>query len=114
MQTMARNVVRVFPEQFIAPRRAVAANDIDLIVGMSDFRLDIAKQIKQPRIVMEYVSSPPIFQKFIKARESFWNVTVSSAIDNIEPLSSMHVEKPQPIFWTRGNCSSGIWNRNHS
>jgi hypothetical protein len=33
VQTMSRNVVSVSPQKFIAPRRAVAGNDIDFIVG---------------------------------------------------------------------------------
>ena len=113
VQTMSRNVVSVSPQKFIAPRRAVAGNDIDFIVGMPEFRLNIVKQIKQPRIVMEYVSGPPIFQIFIETSESLWNVTVSSAIDNIEPLSSVRVEEPQPIFWSRGNCGGGMRSRKH-
>ena len=62
VQTVSRNVVSVSPEKLIAPGRAVAGNDIDFIVGMPEFRPNIVKQIKQPRIVMEYVSRPPIFQ----------------------------------------------------
>lgn len=60
VQTVLRHPVSVSTEIFIAPGRAVAANDIDLGIGTPKRNGQIMQNIKHPRIVLANIASPVI------------------------------------------------------
>jgi hypothetical protein len=99
------------PQKFVAPRRAIAANDVDLGVESSKFGLQIVKEIEDSRIKVANVSCPPISQIGIQFRKRLRNVVGSATINNIKSLSTMSVKEPQLIFALAINGSSRLGNR---
>jgi hypothetical protein len=65
------------------------------------------EQIEYSRIVCQDRTRAVIPQIMIKLGEGFGNVSISATVNNIEALSGMGVEKPQPIFWRSRNRSLG-------
>jgi hypothetical protein len=51
-----RHTRRAGAKEFIAPRSAVATNDGDLCIRMSDSGSEIGKNVKDMRIIMLYVA----------------------------------------------------------
>jgi len=90
-------------QKFIAPRRAVPANNVNLPVRPTQFRIEIVEQIENPGIVGQNCARTMVAQVMIEFGERLWNVAISAAVNNIEMFPCVSVEKPQPIFWLRRN-----------
>lgn len=52
-------------QEFVAPRRAIAANDIDFRAGMTDGGSQIAEQIEKARIEIDDISGAMVAEKMV-------------------------------------------------
>jgi len=90
--------VTVRAQKFVAPGGAIAANNVNLAVGPSQFCIEVVEQIENPRIVSPNYSGAVITQVIIESNQRLRNVVISPAINNIDAFSRMSVEKAEAIF----------------
>jgi hypothetical protein len=70
MQTVPGDTVTMRTQVLIAPRRTVATHDVDLGAWPSQLGSEIVEQIKDPGIVVAYVSGAMVTQVRIQLGES--------------------------------------------
>lgn len=47
---------------------------------------------------MADIAGAVVAQKIIESSERFWYVLIALAIQDVQPLAGMGMEKPQPVF----------------
>ena len=52
VETVAGDPVSMSAEEFVAPRRAVAADDINLKIGIPELSSPVVEEVEYPRIVL--------------------------------------------------------------
>lgn len=98
MQTVQGHTMTMSAEKFVAPRRAIAANDINFSIGPSNGSGQVVKEVEHSRIVVVNVTGAMIAKIFIESGQSFRNIKVTLPIDNVESFAGVRVEKVQAIF----------------
>jgi hypothetical protein len=83
------------PEIFVAARRSVSADDVNLGVSAAHGSGSIRQNIKNPRIEVMHLSGAMVAEEVIELRQSFGNICVAVTIDDIQMLPRMSVEEPQ-------------------
>ena len=78
-------------EEFVAPRRTIAANDLDLRVAMAERSRQVRKDVKEPRIVVLHVAGAMITQEMIQLCFGFRRIFTSATIDDIDVLARVRV-----------------------
>src|SRR5262249_35813417 len=91
----------------VAPRSAVPADHIDFPTGVAKRAGQVIEQIKHSGIETLYVSGAMVAKVVIKPVESFWDVTIAAAINDIEPLACVRVVETQPILTRTLVCRLG-------
>ena len=102
MKTVAGYAVSMSAQKFVAPWRAVAANNIDLHIRIPQRCRQIVEQVEHPRIVVTNVARAVVAQITVQARQGFLIISFAVAVNDIQPLSSMRMEKMQ-LVWTARN-----------
>lgn len=97
MKAMKGDAVPMSAQEFVTPRGAVAADDVDLRVASTQAGAQVVQQIEHARIVMVNRSGAVIPQVKIKRCERFGNVMVALAIQEVEMLACVSVKEPQMI-----------------
>jgi hypothetical protein len=82
-------------EIFVAARRSVSADDVNLGVSAANRSGSIRQNIKNPRIVVMYLSGAVVAEEMVELRQSFGNIGIAMAIHDIQMLPRMSVEEPQ-------------------
>jgi hypothetical protein len=88
-------------EIFVACRRSISADDVNLGVRSADRSGSIQHNIENPRIVVVHLSGAVIPQEMVELRQSFGNIGIAMAIHDIQMLSRMSVKEPQMAFLNR-------------
>ena len=81
----------------IAPRSAIAANDIDFAVEMSQFGQQIMQQVEFPDIIVLFVTGAVITKKMIQRRHTFRKILIAYPVNDIQVFSCMEVIEAKPI-----------------
>jgi hypothetical protein len=97
METVASDTVSMSAEEFIAPRRAIATEDVDLKVRIPECGSQIVEQVEHSRIVIVNCASAVVAQITVEARVGIPIVSFAIAVDDVEVLSRMCVEQPQMV-----------------
>lgn len=93
------------PQEFVAPRSAVAANHVDFGSRAANRRCEIGQQIEQSRIEGTLVAGAMVTEEVLKVCSCLRNVSVSDAINNVDTFVGMGVVETQPILGSRRHCS---------
>jgi hypothetical protein len=97
METVARDTVSTSAEEFVAQRRAIATEDIDLKVRIPECGSQVVEQVEHSRVVLVNCAGPVVAQITVEANVSILIVSFAIAVDDVEVLSRMCVEQPQVV-----------------
>lgn len=106
MLAMQRHAVSMFSEVVIAPRSAIAADNVDRAVWMAEAGHQIVQQIELFHIVIFDIPGAVIAQEMIELRHRIRQVAIANAVHNIDVLPCMKMDKPKPILFGRCGCIS--------
>ena len=87
----------VFTEIVVAPRSAIAADDIDDAVGMAEAGHQIVEQIELPDVIVLDVSGAMVSEEVVELRDSFGNVVVANTVDDVDALTGVQVIQMQAV-----------------
>lgn len=93
-------------QKFIAPRRTVAANDVDLSAGMAYGGGQITEQIEKAWIEIGDVTGAVIAQEMIEFVHGIGEIRISLAIDDIDALIRVQMKKQQAML-SQGQIRGG-------
>lgn len=115
VEAVKSHAVSVSAEVFIAPGSAIAADYIDFEIRIAERGSEIVQQIEYPRIVRAYIAGAMIAQIVVQAVKGFLIISMAIAVDDIEPLACMRMEKPQLVRAVRRSraaclCDGGAHN----
>ena len=88
-------------EEFIAPRGAIAADDVDLGVGAAEGSGKIRKNVVDMRIVVLDLTSAVVAQEMVELIFGLREEVISAAIDNIDALAGVCVLEAKMVFLAR-------------
>ena len=96
-----RHACRPRAKEFVAPRRAVAANNIDLRVRMAHGRGQVRQNVEHMRIVMLHVAGTMVAQKMIQLRFRSRQILIAAPVNNVNALAGVRMVKPKMVFLRR-------------
>ena len=82
---------RTSSKELVAPGSSVAANDVNLAIGMTNGGSQIGKNVKDVRVVMLHVPGTMIAKKMIELRFGLRKIVVSPTIDDVDALARVRV-----------------------
>jgi hypothetical protein len=82
---------RAAPEKFVAPRRSIAADNIDFFVWPAGGTSQIVEQVKHPRIIGMDFARSVVPQKVFQLLKRYGIIGISVAIDDIKALVRVRV-----------------------
>jgi hypothetical protein len=94
--------VSVCAEVFITPGGAIAADYIDFEIRIAERGSEIVQEIEDPRIIGANIARTVIAQIVAQPIKRFPVVSVAIAVDDVEALSCMGMEKVQLVRTSRG------------
>ena len=89
METVASDTVSMSAEEFVAPRRAIATEDVDLKVRIPECGSQVVEQVEHSRVVLVNCAGPVVAQITVEANVGILIVSFAIAVDDIEVLSRM-------------------------
>jgi hypothetical protein len=98
VQAVEGNAVAMCPQIFIAPRRPVATDNVDLGIGPTQADNQIVQKIEHARVVVMDVAGAMISQEVVKAIQGLGQILTASAIYDVEVLAGVRVKKFEPRF----------------
>jgi hypothetical protein len=104
---MFRDSSSVSPEEFIAPGRAIAANDIDFSAWSADRIGQVPQDVIEPGIILLHVPGAMVSQELVQVRGSFGNIFIAVAKNDVDAFTSVSVVQAQPAI-LRGTGRSRI------
>lgn len=92
-------------QKFVAPRRAITANDVNLGAGMADRGSQIAEQIEKARIEIGDVTGAVIAQEMVEFVHGIGEIRIPLAINDIDALIGVQVIEQQAMLrhWNAGS-----------
>ena len=97
METVASDTVSMSAEEFVAPRRAIATEDVDLKIRIPECGSQVVEQVEHSRVVLVNCTGPVVAQIAVEANVGILIVSFAIAVDDVEALSRMCVEQPQAV-----------------
>ena len=97
VETVAGNTVSMSAEEFVAPGRAVAANNVNFKVGIPECCSQVVEQIEYPGVVFMNFAGAVVSQVIVQAGQRFLIVTSATTIDDVQALACMCVKKMQAV-----------------
>ena len=92
-------------EIVVAPRGAIAANDVDDCVGTVQPGEQIMKQVEFARIVVADISGAVVAQEVVEHLDGRRDIPVSDAINNVDRLAGVQVVHLEAVlFPSWGGC----------
>jgi len=99
VEALPGHAVSVSAKEFVAPWRAVAADDINLKIRIPERSSQVVEKVEDPRIIIVNFAGSMVPQVTVQARQGFLIVAFAIAIDDIQALPSVCVKKTQAV-WT--------------
>ena len=89
-------------QEFVAPGSTVAADHIDLTTGIAERRGQVVEKVEEARIEMTHISGAVIAQIMVELVERFGDVSITAAMNDIQPLTRVSVIEAEPVLGRRG------------
>jgi len=93
METVLGNARGVGPQEFVAPRRAIPADDGYLSIGFPRGVCKIRQKIEQMRIVMKLLARAVVTQKVIQLGEGVVEINIATPVDYVDALAGVSMEQ---------------------
>ena len=90
-------------QKLVAPRRAVSADNVDLAAGIAKRRRQIVEKVKEAGIEMPHVSRAMVAQIVIESVQRFGDISITAAVNDVEPLVSVGVIEAQVVLGHRSD-----------
>ena len=84
---MQRNAVSMFTKIVVAPRSAIAADDVDRAVGLAEAGHQIVQQIELFQVIIFHVSGAMIAEKMIELRYGVRQIVIANTIHHVDVLA---------------------------
>ena len=101
VKTLTGHAVSMSAEEFVAPGRTVAADYINLKIGIPQPSSQVMQKVEYPRIVLVNLAGAVVSKITIQTRQGFLIVAFTIAVDNVQALTGMCVEKMQAVWTVR-------------
>lgn len=98
MQAVKGDTMTVRAQKLIAPRRPIAADDINFRIRLPKLGSQVVEQVEYSRIVMVDVAGAVITKIFVESCQSFREIAVTPPIDNVKAFAGVRVEQPKAII----------------
>src|SRR5208283_1514870 len=108
VEAIAGHAMPMRAEEFVAPGRAVAADDINLEIGIPQRHSQVVQQVEDSGIVLVNFAGAVVSQIAIQACERFRIVAFAVAVDDVQSLPGMCVEKMQAVRTLRNGLYSWL------
>ena len=95
-------------EEFVAPRRAIPADDVDLKIRIAKFRRQVVQEVEHAGIVLMNFAGAVVAQILAEASQGFLIIALVIAVDDIQALSGMSVEKMKVVGTRRTGLQSRL------
>ncbi len=82
-------------KEFVAPRSAVAADDINLSAGTAEGRGKVVQQIEKPRVQLGYVTGSVVAQKMIQPVDRVREIGIAPLVHDVDALIGVQMEERQ-------------------
>ena len=89
--------VAVLAQVVVAPGRAVAADDIDDAVGVSEASHEVVEEIEFADVVVLDVSSAVVAEEVVELGNGSGEVVVADAVDDVDALAGVQVVEVQAV-----------------
>jgi len=89
-------------EKFVAPRGAIAADDVDFGIGSADGSGEIGENVEDVRIVVLDFAGAVIAEKMVELSFGLGQEDVTTAINDINALAGVRVVEAKMMFLGRG------------
>ena len=107
VQAVLGYTCRARAEKFIAPRGAIAADDIDLCAGAAYRFREFGENVEKAGIVVLYLARAMITQKMVELPLSFGKERVALTIDDVNVLAGVRVIEAKVVFERSRSLGSG-------
>src|ERR1700674_332756 len=97
VDAIAGHAMPMRAEELVAPGRAVTADDINLKIAIPKRSSQVVQKVEYPGIVLANFAGAVVSQIATQACERFRIVAVAVAVDDVQSLPSMCVEKMQAV-----------------
>ena len=101
VKAVFRDSSRVTPEEFIAPRRAIAANNFDFSAWSADRIGQVPQDVIELWIILLHVSRAMLSQELVQFRGCFWNIFIALPKNDVNPFTRVRVVEAQPTWFRR-------------
>src|SRR5580765_6121239 len=101
MQAVDGHAMSMGAQELIAPRRAVAADDINLEIRIPEFGREVVQQVEHPRIIFMNLAGAVVAQIMVQLRQRFWIIAGAVTVNDIQTLASVSVKKMQAVRTVR-------------
>ncbi len=83
------------PEEVVAPRGAIPADNVDFGILLSESARKIVQQIEQMRVEMVNRACPVVPEKEFQLLDGPWKILIAATVNQIQPLVGMSVIEPE-------------------
>jgi hypothetical protein len=111
VQAVLGDAVAVGSEILVAPRRAVAADDVDFGIGTVEGDEDVVKEVEDAGVVDVNVAGAVIAKEFVEDIEGGGIVGVAVLEDDVEALAGMGVKEAEAVGSVGGGAVFGLRER---
>ena len=84
-------------EKAIAPRRAIAANDVDLAVNVPQLGQQVMQEIELSDVIVLLVTCTVVAKKMVQRRNAFRKILIAYPVNHIQMFSGVKVKEAKPI-----------------
>jgi hypothetical protein len=98
VQTVHCNAGRVSAEEFVAPSGAIAADDVDFPVSVTDCCGEIGKDVEDPRIIAFHLAGSVIPEKMGKLFLGFRNIKIAATVNDVDMFACVSVVQAKMVF----------------
>jgi hypothetical protein len=92
VETVASDTVSMSPEEFVAPRRAIATEDVDLKVRIPECGSQVVEQVEDARVVIVNYAGAVVAQITVEAKVGSLIESFAIAVDDVKVLSRIYLE----------------------
>jgi hypothetical protein len=98
-QALTGHTVSVGPQEFVAPGRAIATNDVNLKIGIPERGRQIVQKVEYAGVVLANFAGAVVPQIVTQAYQGILIIAFAVPVDDIQAFPSTGMEEMKPV-WT--------------
>jgi hypothetical protein len=108
VQAVHRNARGTGAEKFIAPIGAIAADDFDLPVSMTDCGGEVGKNVEDARIIALHLAGSMIPKKMGELFFGFRNIKTAPTVNDVDAFAGVSMIQAEMVFLTGSINRDGV------